>query len=376
MSADTWETGPQFTIAKADQALAASGEALYAMGGDNNSAGFFDATASVHRLDLGDWPSGAWEDLGDPLPSPRSGNQAGFCTTAKAGGEIYSVGGFAGFVWTNANVHRETGEGCGGASDVTWLTADPAEGSIEPGGDTTVAVAVDASVPEVDQPGAYLADLVVSGAGADAISVPVTMNVAVPDNFGKATGTIVGLARCDAPGAPLEGATVQIGDFTVETDETGLYEWWLAEGTYPITITADGYVSQSGEVMITAGDTTESSFDLRLDAPCRDGVAGGHRAHRSVGRVGQHRVDVRQPRPRRIQLRGLRDTVRRGPNGGARSRRDCRFLGAGGDRPALGPVDRGPGQAQPLRRCRGATVVRRCRSPRWARALRARPVRR
>ena len=268
MSSDTWESGPQFTVAKADQALAASSEALYAIGGDNNGAGFFDATASVHRLDLGEWPGGSWEDLGDPLPSARSANQAGFCTTAKAGGEIYSVGGFTNFVWNNQNLFRETGEGCGGPSDVTWLTADPAEGSIDPAGSATVAVAVDASVPEVDQPGAYQADLVVSGSGADAITVPVTMNVEVPDNFGKATGTITGLARCDGPGAPLEGATVQIGDVPVETDDTGLYEWWLAEGTYPIVVSADGYVTQTGEVVITAGDTTETSFDLRLDAPC------------------------------------------------------------------------------------------------------------
>ena len=268
MSADSWESGPEFTVAKADFALAASAEALYAIGGDSNGAGFFDASTSVHRLDLGAWPGGTWEDLGDPLPSPRSANMAGFCTTAKAGGEVYSVGGFAGFVWNNQNVFRDTGEGCGGASDVTWLTVDPTEGTVEPGGSATAAVAVDASVPEVDQPGAYAADVVVGGAGADPISVPVTMNVTVPDNFGKATGTVTGLARCDAPGSPLDGATVQIGDFTVETDETGLYEWWLTAGTYPITVSADGYVTQTGEVVVTAGATTETSFDLRLDAPC------------------------------------------------------------------------------------------------------------
>jgi len=268
MTADTWETGPEFGPATADFALAASGEALYAIAGDNNAGGFFDATAAVHRLDLGSWPSGSWEDLGDPLPSARSANQAGFCTTAKAGGEIYSIAGFTNFIWNSDNLYRETGEGCGGASDVTWLTVDPTEGTVEPGGSTTASVTVDASVPEVDQPGAYEADVVVGGAGADAVTVPVTMNVTVPDNFGKAAGVAAGLARCDAPGAPLEGATVQIGDFTLETDDAGLYEWWLAEGTYPITVTADGYVTQTGEVVITAGATTETDFDLRLDAPC------------------------------------------------------------------------------------------------------------
>ena len=75
-----------------------------------------------------------------------------------------------------------------------WLSADPTEGTVEPGGSAAVAVTVDASVPEVDQPGAYKADLVVSGSGAPATTVPVTMNVTPPDNWGKVTGTVVGAA--------------------------------------------------------------------------------------------------------------------------------------------------------------------------------------
>ena len=79
-----------------------------------------------------------------------------------------------------------------------------------------------------------------------------------------------GLERCDEPGSPLAGATVQIGDFVVETDGDGVYEWWLEEGTYPVTVTIDGYVTQTGEVTVTAGETTTLDFTLRLDAPCAD----------------------------------------------------------------------------------------------------------
>ena len=39
--------------------------------------------------------------------------------------KVYSVGGFAGGVWNNQNVYRETGEGCAGAVDVPWLSEDP-----------------------------------------------------------------------------------------------------------------------------------------------------------------------------------------------------------------------------------------------------------
>ena len=47
--------------------------------------------------------------------------------------------------------------------------------------------------------------------------------------------------------AARRGDRVRSADFTVETDEAGLYEWWLAEGTYPITVSADGYVTQTGD---------------------------------------------------------------------------------------------------------------------------------
>ena len=215
------------------------------------------------------WPSGSWEDLQDPLPSARSANQAGFCTTAKAGGEIYSIGGFTNFVWNNQNLHRVTGEGCGGGVDVPWVSEDPATGTVEAGASIDVTVTVDASVAEVDQPGPYRAELVIAEDTPHSVPpVPVTMNVTPPADWGKASGTITGLGECDAAAESLEGATVQIGDFTVETDDTGLYEWWLAAGTYPITVSADGYVGETDEVVVTAGATSETDFELRLDAPC------------------------------------------------------------------------------------------------------------
>ena len=117
---------------------------------------------------------------------------------------------------------------------------------------------LDASVPEVDQPGAYTAELRIQEDTPHTVPPVPGHDERHPaaDDWGKATGTVTGLLACDEPGAPLEGATVQIGDFVLETDADGLYEWWLDEGTYPITVSADGYVTQTGEIVITAGDTT------------------------------------------------------------------------------------------------------------------------
>jgi N-acetylneuraminic acid mutarotase len=52
METSTWELGPAFTSARADFALAATGQALYAMGGDEDGNYFFEATDLVERLDL------------------------------------------------------------------------------------------------------------------------------------------------------------------------------------------------------------------------------------------------------------------------------------------------------------------------------------
>ena len=170
---------------------------------------------------------------------------------------------------------------------------------------------------------------------------------------------------------------MQIGDFTVETDEAGLYEWWLAEGTYPITVSADGYVTQTGEVVITAGDTTETSFDLRLDAPCATVSPEAIELTVPSGDSGSTELTFGNLGAAGLQLRDLRDTVRPGgADGDAGSRRRPPTSPR---RPTIGALSvrsvEARGTAQPLAGA-GAAVVRRCRPARWAGALRPRPVRR
>ena len=94
MANNFWETGPGFLPRRADFALAAAGAKLFAIGGDLNGGNFFNASALVNELDIGIWPSGPWVPSADNLPSPRQGNQAGFFSTGRAGGEIWSTGGF------------------------------------------------------------------------------------------------------------------------------------------------------------------------------------------------------------------------------------------------------------------------------------------
>jgi subtilisin family serine protease/N-acetylneuraminic acid mutarotase len=167
---------------------------------------------------------------------------------------------------------------CGAAPDVTWLSVEPAAGSLVPSESAEVTLSFDASVAEVDQPGAYHAMLTFKEDTPYAVSpVQVTMNVTPPDDWGKLEGTVTGLSRCDGPGGPLARATVLVAgvstDFALTTDGDGYFEWWMPEANGPVTLTVsrDGWVTKSvAAVAIAAGETTTEDVTLRLAAPCAD----------------------------------------------------------------------------------------------------------
>lgn len=277
MSSDTWEAGPEFPIAKSDFALAATGAALYAIGGDADGSGFFDSSASVHRLDLGDWPGGTWEDLEDPLPAPLTANQAGFCTSAITGGETWSVGGIDGsFSWRRDAFYRESGEGCGGAVvDVPWLSVNPPTLTIAPGRQVRVTVGFDANV---EQPGTYTAGIrITHDTPYDVPSVGVTMTVTPPTTWGKITGTVSGV-DCRGNTGPLEGAIVHLDglqfDTTLLTDEAGGYAYWVGSSNNPLRLTAatGEHIPQTRQTRIVPRQTIVENFTLRQF--CRSGSEG------------------------------------------------------------------------------------------------------
>jgi hypothetical protein len=159
MSNGTWSSGPAFTPQRADFALAMSGTKLYAIGGDANGGAFFDSVATVNELNTSSWPGGSWTASPNDLPSVRQGNQAGFFSTGRVGGEIWSTGGIQGatFTFLPDNLYRlsrpkltvgKAGSGAGTVSSspagidcgascvnrfddaaVVTLTATPAAGS-------------------------------------------------------------------------------------------------------------------------------------------------------------------------------------------------------------------------------------------------------
>ncbi len=156
------------------------------------------------------------------------------------------------------------------AGDVPWFSTDPITGTV--GAQSTVGITVnfDAGVPEIVQPGDYTAAVrIVDDTPYKAPELLVTMTVNPPAGWGKLAGTVDGLGYCDGAGNPLEGADVDIqGVATTQTGIGGLYGYWMAAGSYTMTVSAPGYIPQSMPVSVQDGQTTTQDFTLRLDSPC------------------------------------------------------------------------------------------------------------
>lgn len=121
MATDVWESGPTFTSARGDFALAATDHYLYAIGGDADGGAFFDAVALVERLDYTAWPAGAWTDIADPMPAPLTAYNGGYCTMSQAGGEVWAVGGISAGLFTATNQYRPS-EACVQIPDTVTIT--------------------------------------------------------------------------------------------------------------------------------------------------------------------------------------------------------------------------------------------------------------
>jgi len=272
LSGDAWESGPTFSSARADLALALTSQYLYAIGGDANGGGPFDPSATVERLDWMAWPGGEWADIGDPLPVAYTANNAGFCTDSRAGGEVWSVGGYDGSSIAGTAFYRPS-EGCFGL-DVPWLFEEPISGTVATGGSLVITVTFDAGVAEVDQPGYYHATLRVrNNTPYGAVGVPVTMTVLAPDTWGRLSGVVYSLGYCDVNTTTLQGASLLIEassgqTVTLRTGANGRYVRWLEQGNYTITVSAAGHLPQTFTAAITPGGSVVHDLYLRADQPC------------------------------------------------------------------------------------------------------------
>ena len=161
----------------------------------------------------------------------------------------------------------------GGASDVPWLDENPVEDYVP--ANSTLPVTVEFNVDGIEQPGDYFAELKFATDTPYAVaSVPVTLHVVRPFDYGNIKGDVTATAKCDVDPVPFVDATINfykngVLAFSTGTDETGHYSYALKHGTYDVEIMADGYVSQMvfGVVVGMSTDTVVD-FQLRLSTSC------------------------------------------------------------------------------------------------------------
>ncbi|WP_093786637.1 carboxypeptidase regulatory-like domain-containing protein [Actinacidiphila guanduensis] len=251
-ASDSWSPiADQPTDAWGAYATAANGLLLVQGGAVNGGSALTNQTWSY------DPASDTWTALPNANASLyRGGGSVGF----------YAVGGMVGSTPYGTSEVLSGYDQTGG-SDVTWLSESTDTVTLDPGASTTFTVTLDASVPEITQPGTFTASL---DLGSDTpyrlTPVGVSLTVNPPATWGKITGTVSATG-----GGALPGATVQIDTwathYTLKTAADGTYQLWLDVRNNPLTVIVakDGYQPIVATVKITKGATTTKNFSLDKD---------------------------------------------------------------------------------------------------------------
>ncbi|MGB9724011.1 MAG: S8 family serine peptidase [Chloroflexia bacterium] len=156
--------------------------------------------------------------------------------------------------------------------DVPWYGTSIVSGTV-PAGDSLGWTNVFTASPAlgISQPGDYHATLRIQPEGAPSLPsrrIPVILTALPTPTMGRLVGTVTS----DRPGGPLAADILIQGagglTWTLSTDPaTGFYSYWLEEGTYTVTASAAGYVSETAVVGIVGQMTTTQDFELALLAP-------------------------------------------------------------------------------------------------------------
>jgi len=161
--------------------------------------------------------------------------------------------------------------------DVAWLNVTPISATLSALTHQVIQATLDASVPAVDQPGIYQAQLKFRQDTPYIVpNIPVTMIVNVPPAWGKLAGKVTNLGYCDTNPAPISDATVRIESSlgltsTVKTDSQGYYQRWLDSAGSPYTVTVSAPEVAQGMangLFVSSGVTTTQNFNLRWMMPC------------------------------------------------------------------------------------------------------------
>ncbi|MFE3271099.1 carboxypeptidase regulatory-like domain-containing protein [Streptomyces sp. NPDC059215] len=299
---DTWTQAADYPQAVAANACAGIENKIYCAGGTANvsvTSGAYDLSAAY----VYDPSTDAWSRLPDmPFPLWRSAYASASGRLVMAGGQSLGkvVGSAVSFdpatsSWSQLPAMSKSRTGAAGATgfyavggiadgvsikvtevlpgydqpdgaDITWMSVSDQQLTLQPGQTSKITVGLDASAPEITQPGTYRARLQMGSDTPYVVQdVPISMTVAPPAAWGKVTGTVTSAAT----GKPLAGATVEIdswvSDTTLTTDLDGSYELWLDKRNNPLSVIVakDGYKPVTATVKVVKGAVVITDFALK-----------------------------------------------------------------------------------------------------------------
>ncbi|MDX3098025.1 carboxypeptidase regulatory-like domain-containing protein [Streptomyces sp. ME19-03-3] len=250
---DTWASLPDLPISLWSASSTAANDQLLITSGITHEA-------ITNQGFAYDPQAGAWSALPNANVATYRGG---------AGLGLYKVGGGTEPYSPATTVEILPGYDQGAATDVTWLSTSVRQFTLQPGASTTVTVTLDASVPEVAQPGDFTAALALANDTPYGMrKVPVSLHVDPPKTWGKITGTVRGV-QSDGTTKPLAGATVEItgwaADYSLRTAADGTYSLWLDARNNPldVIVAKDGYRPVGITLKVKKGATVTSDFTLK-----------------------------------------------------------------------------------------------------------------
>ncbi|GAA1740620.1 hypothetical protein GCM10009809_40200 [Isoptericola hypogeus] len=207
------------------------------------------------------WTYDPAQDTWSALPNM---SKARYRTGAACG--YYRVGGSSGFSTTYSDVEQLSGyDACTPpVEDVPWLSIDPVGETLAPGEQVTVDVTLSG---EVDQPGAYGAELLVEEDTPYRVA-PVAVQLTVD---ARATGSKlvaqVTVVACDGTSTAADDAVVGVdgarGAWTLTTTDGTAARWFdVRDGELIAAASLPGYRPQGQVVRPVPGRTVTAAFEL------------------------------------------------------------------------------------------------------------------
>lgn len=179
-------------------------------------------------------------------------------------------------------------------SQNSWLFADPISGTVGSNNSQPVSVIFDATNL---QPNTYHTRFTIhsNDPTTPTVSIPVTMTVQPAASMGWVEGYITDARTSD----PLDATVIAQGQpYTITTEpDTGYYQFWLEAGNYTLQASAEGYVTETRIINITAQAGITEDFPLVLDVPVLEVTPDNLESTQQVGETTTQSITITNAGP-------------------------------------------------------------------------------